>query len=54
MRSRTMELQNGVRSRTMELQEKEEKRGRNIFTRVWIKKIEKARVGGEKKEMEKK
>ena len=56
-----MELQNGdVKSKEGkdkwdQEKEKEEKSGRNNFrTRVWINKDRKTRVGGEKKEMEKK
>ena len=45
----------GAKDKGDQEKEKEEKRGRNIFrTRVWINKERKTRVGGEKKEMEKK
>ena len=50
-----MSKNKGAKDKWDQEKEKEEKSGRHIFrTRVWINKGRKTRVGGEKKEMEKK
>ena len=46
-----MSKSNGGKEKWDEEKEKEEKRGRNIFTRAWINKDRKTRVGGEENEM---